>query len=602
MVTTKNEKSEEFVIHVGPSSSNDKTVMLPHLDLTVSAVPRNEQDPSWNDRFVVDVSGRALRVQRVDNSNIGWGQPLELIAKRSRKTVQAFEVFIHEGTTENLLLGFVAADCAASIQENAFVGVCAGPSGGVLLDATKPPEMKKKRGATPVTVVCFNPGSPSAGVKSTSIVDSVPLNTTVAVHTAEQELLLCATYDGTQVRTGPAHRDWGHLRFSQTANGHFQILSLRNRKVLRCNTDGSLCFSGNPLEPVKEEEWRVDMKGEVVFLVSVMNGTSLQKSKDGIFACDSTSRHDRDGLRILPCKAKSMGSLACHPGDTLGCKLTFKDNSLDGLIQFTLNGEVQGEANVGPVSLQMQNELCPIVCVGGHLSFSFVAPDDVCMPKSTLLESDKALVELDVCAAIAKSICTGKPPPRVAFLCSPSDDDPARGETPKSTPLRHPAHQHDLNDHEGSYSYYCDVCGSSPGPECRRYRCSMHCDWDVCEQCMNPFLPKHQSEGAADTSWIESVAYARQLPFAFHHDAIGIPSPNWTFACDEALGKVLAELKEGDTLSSIVNALDRYPILMSERLGTILRRARLIQRYSALTMRVMPLVRTCCVCSSVYDY
>ena len=79
----------------------------------------------------------------------------------------------------------------------------------------------------------------------------------------------------------------------------------------------------------------------------------------------------------------------------MGCKLTFKDNSLDGLIQFTLNGEVQGEANVGPVSPQMQNELCPIVCVGGHLSFSFVAPDDVCMPKSTLLESDKALVELD---------------------------------------------------------------------------------------------------------------------------------------------------------------------------------------------------------------
>ena len=71
--------STTTVIDIGRSNTNTKTVQLPHDSMTVSPIPVNTQNPSWNDRFSVTVNGRTLTVRRLDYSG-GWGQPLQLSA------------------------------------------------------------------------------------------------------------------------------------------------------------------------------------------------------------------------------------------------------------------------------------------------------------------------------------------------------------------------------------------------------------------------------------------------------------------------------------------------------------------------------------------
>lgn len=62
-------------ITVGVAENNDKVVELPTDGMVVSPVPANWQDPAWQDRFTVEVTGKLLRVTRVD-SDEGWGQEL----------------------------------------------------------------------------------------------------------------------------------------------------------------------------------------------------------------------------------------------------------------------------------------------------------------------------------------------------------------------------------------------------------------------------------------------------------------------------------------------------------------------------------------------
>ena len=57
-----------------------KTVQLPVADMAVDPTPLNPQDAGWADTFAVSVDGATLTVQRIDDADSGWWQPLELLA------------------------------------------------------------------------------------------------------------------------------------------------------------------------------------------------------------------------------------------------------------------------------------------------------------------------------------------------------------------------------------------------------------------------------------------------------------------------------------------------------------------------------------------
>ena len=78
----KNSSSPEtFSIYVGSSESNPKIVTLPDVGINVSPNPTNPQDPGWNNKFSVIVTGNQLTVTRTDQ-NSGWGQILQLSGTR----------------------------------------------------------------------------------------------------------------------------------------------------------------------------------------------------------------------------------------------------------------------------------------------------------------------------------------------------------------------------------------------------------------------------------------------------------------------------------------------------------------------------------------
>jgi len=62
------------MVHVGPSSDNEKTINLVGRGLSsCSATPTNTQHEHWNDEFEVKFDGSHLKVRRTDSSS-GWGQ------------------------------------------------------------------------------------------------------------------------------------------------------------------------------------------------------------------------------------------------------------------------------------------------------------------------------------------------------------------------------------------------------------------------------------------------------------------------------------------------------------------------------------------------
>ena len=89
-------KPEFFNIFVGNSNSPTKTITLPAPNIKVYPTAINDQDPSWTDRFSVEVSGSQLKVTRIDKKS-GWGQQLQL---QGVKDVSGFnEYMIHVGSS-----------------------------------------------------------------------------------------------------------------------------------------------------------------------------------------------------------------------------------------------------------------------------------------------------------------------------------------------------------------------------------------------------------------------------------------------------------------------------------------------------------------------
>ena len=89
------------LVSIGPSESNAKTVSLRRPEnrgvgstVVVDAQPQNAQDPSWTDRFSVEVQGNGtanvvLVVKRIDSPSEGWGQDLQLSAKWNQPRSQS---------------------------------------------------------------------------------------------------------------------------------------------------------------------------------------------------------------------------------------------------------------------------------------------------------------------------------------------------------------------------------------------------------------------------------------------------------------------------------------------------------------------------------
>ena len=50
-------RMRRYDVRVGRSDTNTKTVQLPRADFDVLPQPINDQNPSWSDRFSVDVDG-----------------------------------------------------------------------------------------------------------------------------------------------------------------------------------------------------------------------------------------------------------------------------------------------------------------------------------------------------------------------------------------------------------------------------------------------------------------------------------------------------------------------------------------------------------------
>ena len=64
----------------GEGERGPKLAQLPRQCLAVSNVPVNPQNPTWADRFEVEVTGSTVKVWRVDAGmlNHGWAQELVL--------------------------------------------------------------------------------------------------------------------------------------------------------------------------------------------------------------------------------------------------------------------------------------------------------------------------------------------------------------------------------------------------------------------------------------------------------------------------------------------------------------------------------------------
>lgn len=68
---------KDYILNVGPSDSNKKSITLPETGMVVDPNPVNRQNLEWSDRFSVSVDGNTLTVTRTD-SNVGWSQELQL--------------------------------------------------------------------------------------------------------------------------------------------------------------------------------------------------------------------------------------------------------------------------------------------------------------------------------------------------------------------------------------------------------------------------------------------------------------------------------------------------------------------------------------------
>lgn len=93
-------------IYVGVSSSNTKKIKLPFSGMRVDPTPVNTQDPSWNDRFSVSVSGRDLTVKRLDSDG-GWGQKLVLNASDLNQDLEKNVILLNSYRTDYNLINFL---------------------------------------------------------------------------------------------------------------------------------------------------------------------------------------------------------------------------------------------------------------------------------------------------------------------------------------------------------------------------------------------------------------------------------------------------------------------------------------------------------------
>jgi len=93
-------------IYVGVSSSNTKKIKLPFSGMRVDPTPVNTQDPSWNDRFSVSVSGRNLTVKRLDSDG-SWGQKLVLNASDLNQDLEKNVILLNSYRTDYNLINFL---------------------------------------------------------------------------------------------------------------------------------------------------------------------------------------------------------------------------------------------------------------------------------------------------------------------------------------------------------------------------------------------------------------------------------------------------------------------------------------------------------------
>ena len=142
--TERNDRRHgRVVIDVGPSANNAKIVPLPPRPknrsarslVEVSASPRNAQDPSWSDRFSVELQHHArgggaiaassnvgsgideqvVVVRRTDSPHEGWGQHLQLVASWSEPPPTAGDVA--EATKTPSTMQFSTTNISALMRE-----------------------------------------------------------------------------------------------------------------------------------------------------------------------------------------------------------------------------------------------------------------------------------------------------------------------------------------------------------------------------------------------------------------------------------------------------------------------------------------------------
>ena len=73
-------------------------------------------------------------------------------------------------------------------------------------------------------------------------------------------------------------------------------------------------------------------------------------------------------------------------------------------------------------------------------------------------------------------------------------------------------------------------------------------------------------------------------------DQIALPGASWTQACDEQLCRVLAQAKPKAPTAAALADLTKFPLISGTATGVLLRRARLISRYSELVTGILPLI------------
>lgn len=91
-------KPEFFTIFVGNSNTNPKVITLPATGITVYPTPINAQDPGWNNKFDVSVSGNQLTVRRTDQ-NSGWGQMLQLQGVKDSDGYEEYTINVGSSST-----------------------------------------------------------------------------------------------------------------------------------------------------------------------------------------------------------------------------------------------------------------------------------------------------------------------------------------------------------------------------------------------------------------------------------------------------------------------------------------------------------------------